>query len=103
LLAWATELPYGIKMKFEGLSEPAGPSAQNPSSIIRKSLGLLVLYLSEETVELPLLSYGKAGFGSKGALVSAPATPKSSQTLATAPELNVTVRLSADNGAGAIA
>jgi len=87
----------------EGLPEPAEPWAQNPWKIIRKSLGLLVLYVTELVVEVPPFVLGMAEFTSKGTLVLAPETPNSSQMVPTAVELNPKVMESADSNTEAIA
>jgi len=87
----------------EGLPEPAEPWAQNPWRIIRKSLGLFVLYVTELVVEVPKFELGIAEFTSKGTLVLAPETPKSSQIVLIAVELNSKVMESADKSVEAMA
>ena len=64
---------------------------------------MLVLYLRVAVVDKPLFLSGMPTFGSKGALVLAPETPKSRQTVATDAELNPKVTESAGSGAGAMA
>ena len=66
-------------------------------------MGLLVLYVRLAVVDKPPFLFGIPTFGSKGTLVSAPETPKPTQTVATLAELNPKVTESADSGTEAMA